>query len=396
MGAFHFTIPMSALSNKDFRKFVPQNKSAQEEKSSADDGMLTFAKLSANEKLKSMREEISQHDNVKKSRKKNPQKKKKEKVERNISPTPRYRDRAKERREGKTEDIDIDEFLQSQADQGAPISVFGETPETSLKTQRALLQNIEADRHITNLKTPTSLHQLIEEEANEDETVKEMDVDTEKAGDPRSLGNRILNVLHSLERQQVTPITDVFLQGRSSYVFDTTPTLGHDIPTTLIRSKADSVEYYGGEELPYAPSLAMQEIVIRCMKDMKESRERPERKIVLQTKETEASDSDDDDIFADAGDCDNMEKISQAVKEQQESATITDAMETDDAVNSSNQRIELERLSQSQMEEKRKALQREEEWTEEYFGPKSKGLRQEEYTNFAFDAGSDEEVDGKP
>ena len=65
---------MSALSNKDFRKFVPQNKSAQEEKSSADDGMLTFAKLSANEKLKSMREEISQHDNVKKSRKKNPQK----------------------------------------------------------------------------------------------------------------------------------------------------------------------------------------------------------------------------------------------------------------------------------------------------------------------------------
>ena len=53
---------MSHLSNQDFRKLV-----GKEEESGGD--AVTFSKLSSNQKLNSMKQEIKQVENIKKSRK---------------------------------------------------------------------------------------------------------------------------------------------------------------------------------------------------------------------------------------------------------------------------------------------------------------------------------------
>ena len=63
---------MSGLSNQDFRRFVAPNQpkaaAPVDTKGPADVG-LTFSRLSTNQKLNSMRQEIRTVENVKKSRK---------------------------------------------------------------------------------------------------------------------------------------------------------------------------------------------------------------------------------------------------------------------------------------------------------------------------------------
>ena len=222
-------------------------------------------------------------------------------------------------------------------------------------------------------------------------------IQTKVEEDLSNPGWAVLQMIARVRAQRVRPATEAFLPGRTCFVFNVDPfSQGQSLPTTLIRSKAEALDFETGEGPLYPPSQSVSRLVSRSMKDMLHSRELREQRVsraiteILPAVEQEESDSDDD-IFEDADDSTDLEAFrkasgqpipanrvsyfptSLATPVEQEITLPLDML-------SSKQQQAMQELStvnynhipedkaELSILEKEKAREKESDWNEEYFG----------------------------
>jgi len=115
------------------------------------------------------------------------------------------------------------------------------------------------------------------------------------------LGFRVVNVIRKSRAPKVAVKTEMFLPGRSSYVFNVSRILGNDIPTSLLHSKEECLVDF---EPYYEPNQKITEVVTNIMQSIREAKEKKQtqKQVVTVPVSDIMDESDDDDIFPDAGD----------------------------------------------------------------------------------------------
>ena len=182
---------------------------------------------------------------------------KKQEMERQAELAKKYRDRSKERREGKGDYADV-ELLSTTADYRA-VGPTTELDRTSAEKRRqviqeskflggdmahthlvkgldfALLQKVRAE--ISNKERENE--EILDEILEKDKAVEEVPAPKENVFD--GINNKMAkNIYRMLFQKKVPHINESFLPGRMAYVFDLEDEISEsDLPTTLMRSKAD-------------------------------------------------------------------------------------------------------------------------------------------------------------
>uniref|UniRef100_H2Z4P8 RED-like N-terminal domain-containing protein n=1 Tax=Ciona savignyi TaxID=51511 RepID=H2Z4P8_CIOSA len=235
------------LTNADFRKFLttPKRGDGKGSGEKTKRGFATPKDYTANESAAEQRR-----------KKKNFYAKlKKQELERQAELDKKYRDRSKERREG-TGDYNDVELINTTADYRA-VGPSAEFHRTSAEKRRQVIQEskfLGGDMAHTHLVKGLdfALLQKVRAEISTKETEEdELDSILEKGEEepeevPEStevfdeIHNKMAkNVVRLLFHTKVPQRNDTFLPGRMAYVFDLEEDAESELPTTLIRSKAD-------------------------------------------------------------------------------------------------------------------------------------------------------------
>lgn len=181
---------------------------------------------------------------------------KKQEMERQAELAKKYRDRSKERREGKGDYTDV-ELLSTTADYRA-VGPTTELDRTSAEKRRQVIQESKflggdmAHTHLVKGLDFALLQKVRAEISNkekEDEEILDeiLENDTAPEAPPQkesvfdTINSKMAkNVYRILFQKQIPFRNEAFLPGRMAYVFDLEDEFSEsDLPTTLIRSKAD-------------------------------------------------------------------------------------------------------------------------------------------------------------
>nr|XP_058133211.1 protein Red-like [Dasypus novemcinctus] len=174
-------------------------------------------------------------------------------IERERELAKKYRDRAKERRDGVNKYYEETELIYTTANYRA-VGPTGEVNESAAEKRRQLIQKskfLGGDMEHTHLVKGLDFALLqkvradvASKEKEEEELMKKPPEETKKDEDPENniefkthLGRNVYNILF---KSKAYEWNELFLPGRMAYVVDLADeSADTDIPTTLIRSKAD-------------------------------------------------------------------------------------------------------------------------------------------------------------
>ncbi|XP_053574576.1 protein Red [Bombina bombina] len=174
-------------------------------------------------------------------------------IERERELAEKYRDRAKERRDGVNKDYEETELISTTANYRA-VGPTAEADKSAAEKRRQLIQEskfLGGDMEHTHLVKGLDFAllqkvraEIANKEREEDDIVEKPQKETKKEEDPENkiefktrLGR---NVYRMLFKGKAYERNELFLPGRMAYVVDLEDEYADtDIPTTLIRSKAD-------------------------------------------------------------------------------------------------------------------------------------------------------------
>ena len=181
---------------------------------------------------------------------------KKQEMERQAELAKKYRDRSKERREGKGDYADV-ELINTTADYRA-VGPTSELDRTSAEKRRQVIQESKflggdmAHTHLVKGLDYALLQKVRAEISNkerENEEILDEILEKDKAVEPPpqkenvfdSINNKMAKNIYRMLFQNKMPLrNEAFLPGRMAYVFDLDDEMSEsDLPTTLMRSKAD-------------------------------------------------------------------------------------------------------------------------------------------------------------
>ena len=249
------TVSETPLTNADFRKMLSSKGDASNSTGSADS--------SSGRGFATPREYNASNDSAAEQRRKKKSfyaKLKKQQMEHQAELARKYRDRSKERREGKGDYNDV-EMISTTADYRA-VGPTAELDRTSAEKRRqviqeskflggdmahthlvkgldyALLQKVRAE--ITSKERDEELLETLTEKSK-DVDDKEVEIVKKKETVYDNIRNKHAKNIYRILFNNPLPVrNEVFLPGRLAYVFDIDDEYAEtDIPTTLIRSKAD-------------------------------------------------------------------------------------------------------------------------------------------------------------
>ncbi|MBV97882.1 Protein Red, partial [Eschrichtius robustus] len=174
-------------------------------------------------------------------------------IERERELAEKYRDRAKERRDGVNKDYEETELISTTANYRA-VGPTAEADKSAAEKRRQLIQEskfLGGDMEHTHLVKGLDFAllqkvraEIASKEKEEEELMEKPQKETKKDEDPENkiefktrLGR---NVYRMLFKSKAYERNELFLPGRMAYVVDLDDEYADtDIPTTLIRSKAD-------------------------------------------------------------------------------------------------------------------------------------------------------------
>nr|XP_002129642.1 protein Red [Ciona intestinalis] len=247
---------------------------------------------------------------------------KKQEMERQAELDKKYRDRSKERREG-TGDYNDVELLSTTADYRA-VGPNAPSDRTTAEKRRQVIQESKflggdmAHTHLVKgldyallqkVRAEISTKEMEEEELDtileKGEEEEEEEENTESTGNFDEINNKMAkNVFRTLFQTKLPQRNETFLPGRMAYVFELEDDYAEsDIPTTLIRSKADC------PNLEVHTTLSTNDIVINKLTQIlaylrqgpkDKHRKKKEKKLKLEEKAVKSSDANLN-IYDDAG-----------------------------------------------------------------------------------------------
>ncbi|KFO19343.1 Protein Red [Fukomys damarensis] len=234
----------SKLTNEDFRKLLMTPRAAP-----------TSAPPSKSRHHEMPREYNEDEDPAARRRKKKSYyaKLRQQEIERERELAEKYRDRAKERRDGVNKDYEETELISTTANYRA-VGPTAEADKSAAEKRRQLIQEskfLGGDMEHTHLVKGLDFAllqkvraEIASKEKEEEELMEKPQKETKKDEDPENkiefktrLGR---NVYRMLFKSKAYERNELFLPGRMAYVVDLDDEYADtDIPTTLIRSKAD-------------------------------------------------------------------------------------------------------------------------------------------------------------
>uniref|UniRef100_A0A8C2QXK7 IK cytokine n=1 Tax=Capra hircus TaxID=9925 RepID=A0A8C2QXK7_CAPHI len=234
----------SKLTNEDFRKLLMTPRAAP-----------TSAPPSKSRHHEMPREYNEDEDPAARRRKKKSYyaKLRQQEIERERELAEKYRDRAKERRDGVNKDYEETELISTTANYRA-VGPTAEADKSAAEKRRQLIQEskfLGGDMEHTHLVKGLDFAllqkvraEIASKEKEEEEMMEKPQKETKKDEDPENkiefktrLGR---NVYRMLFKSKAYERNELFLPGRMAYVVDLDDEYADtDIPTTLIRSKAD-------------------------------------------------------------------------------------------------------------------------------------------------------------
>uniref|UniRef100_A0A8C0WU92 Protein Red n=1 Tax=Castor canadensis TaxID=51338 RepID=A0A8C0WU92_CASCN len=234
----------SKLTNEDFRKLLMTPRAAP-----------TSAPPSKSRHHEMPREYNEDEDPAARRRKKKSYyaKLRQQEIERERELAEKYRDRAKERRDGVNKDYEETELISTTANYRA-VGPTAEADKSAAEKRRQLIQEskfLGGDMEHTHLVKGLDFAllqkvraEIASKEKEEEELMEKPQKETKKDEDPENkiefktrLGR---NVYRMLFKSKSYERNELFLPGRMAYVVDLDDEYADtDIPTTLIRSKAD-------------------------------------------------------------------------------------------------------------------------------------------------------------
>uniref|UniRef100_G3TU74 IK cytokine n=1 Tax=Loxodonta africana TaxID=9785 RepID=G3TU74_LOXAF len=236
----------SKLTNEDFRKLLMTPRAAP-----------TSAPPSKSRHHEMPREYNEDEDPAARRRKKKSHsyyaKLRQQEIERERELAEKYRDRAKERRDGVNKDYEETELISTTANYRA-VGPTAEADKSAAEKRRQLIQEskfLGGDMEHTHLVKGLDFAllqkvraEIASKEKEEEELMEKPQKETKKDEDPENkiefktrLGR---NVYRMLFKSKAYERNELFLPGRMAYVVDLDDEYADtDIPTTLIRSKAD-------------------------------------------------------------------------------------------------------------------------------------------------------------
>ncbi|CAK9864298.1 unnamed protein product [Sphagnum jensenii] len=224
------------LSNADFRKMVMETPRRGEEKSK--DRPRSRAKRGEDEEV----------DGEKRAHRKFRPKLKEEEKAGEEDDLPRYRDRAKERREDVNPDYDATTAelgsLHAVAPPGTVDLRIADAHRISIENSKFLGGDVE-HTHLVKGLDYALLHKIrseIDKRPEDDELVENAKHSQQRKED-KTMAFRTASAKMVFQwivkPQTVNKVNEMFLPGRTAFVFDMDEEFAHDIPTTVHRSKAD-------------------------------------------------------------------------------------------------------------------------------------------------------------
>ncbi|XP_043924958.1 protein Red [Protopterus annectens] len=240
----HRSVQLSKLTNEDFRKLLMTPRAAP-----------VTAPPTKTRHHEMPREYNEDDDPAARRRKKKSYyaKLRQQEIEREKELAEKYRDRARERRDGVNKDYEETELISTTANYRA-VGPTAEADKSAAEKRRQLIQEskfLGGDMEHTHLVKGLDFAllqkvraEIASKEKEEEETMEKPQKEVKKDEDPEHkiefktrLGR---NVYRMLFRPKVTERNELFLPGRMAYVVDLDDDYADtDIPTTLIRSKAD-------------------------------------------------------------------------------------------------------------------------------------------------------------
>uniref|UniRef100_A0A670IM15 IK cytokine n=1 Tax=Podarcis muralis TaxID=64176 RepID=A0A670IM15_PODMU len=234
----------SKLTNEDFRKLLMTPRAAP-----------TSAPPSKSRHHEMPREYNEDEDPAARRRKKKSYyaKLRQQEIERERELAEKYRDRAKERRDGVNKDYEETELISTTANYRA-VGPTAEADKSAAEKRRQLIQEskfLGGDMEHTHLVKGLDFAllqkvraEISSKEKEEEELMEKPQKETKKDEDPENkiefktrLGR---NIYRMLFKSKAYERNELFLPGRMAYVVDLDDEYADtDIPTTLIRSKAD-------------------------------------------------------------------------------------------------------------------------------------------------------------
>lgn len=245
------------LTNADFRKFLTTPRA---EESSTSSSVAKDVVPSTRRGFAVPRDYNSSRESAAETRRKKKSyyaKLQKQEMERQAELSKKYRDRSKERREGKSDYADV-ELVSTTADYRA-VGPNAEMDKTSAEKRRqliqeskflggdmdhthlvkgldyALLQNIRAEIAVKERDDDEVLDSLLEQNEPSEADIKKKEslIDSVRNKTAKNICRQLFEKKHPIKNE-------LFLPGRMAYVFDLEDEYAEtDIPTILIRSKTD-------------------------------------------------------------------------------------------------------------------------------------------------------------
>ncbi|KAL2613448.1 hypothetical protein R1flu_025140 [Riccia fluitans] len=222
------------LSNEDFRRMVMETPRKGDERGRD------------KPRSRSKRLEVGEEEDDKRNQRKfKPKLKEEEKPE--DPEQPRYRDRAKERREDVNPDYDHTAAelgsLHAVAPPGTVDLRTSDAHRISIENSKFLGGDVE-HTHLVKGLDYALLHKVrseIDKQPEDQEVADEGKRRQRKEDQVVSFRTATAKVIYQLAVKQQTPnkLNEMFLPGRTAFVFDMDEEFSHDIPTTVHRSKAD-------------------------------------------------------------------------------------------------------------------------------------------------------------